>query len=75
VLHAFSCRRCEAMTQAPIAALPIPRRQAGPGLLAHVPIESLRSYPAFTPNLRPTMELIFIALSLPPAEMIVLEVY
>jgi transposase len=36
VRPAFSCRKCEAMVQKPIPALPIPRGQAGPGLLAHV---------------------------------------
>jgi transposase len=33
---ACSCRKCEAMGQKPMPALPIPRGQAGPGLLAHV---------------------------------------
>lgn len=33
---AYSCRKCEAMAQAPMPTLPIPRGQAGPGLLAHV---------------------------------------
>jgi transposase len=33
---AYSCRTCEAMAQKPMPALPIPRGQAGPGLLAHV---------------------------------------
>jgi transposase len=33
---ACSCRQCEAMVQKPMPALPIPRGQAGPGLLAHV---------------------------------------
>ncbi len=33
---AYSCRKCEAMAQKPMPALPIPRGQAGPGLLAHV---------------------------------------
>lgn len=36
VRPAFSCRKCEAMVQKPMPALPIPRGQAGPGLLAHV---------------------------------------
>jgi transposase len=36
VRPAFSCRKCEAMVQAPMPTLPIPRGQAGPGLLAHV---------------------------------------
>jgi transposase len=36
VRPAYSCRRCEAMAQAQMPALPIPRGQAGPGLLAHV---------------------------------------
>jgi transposase len=36
VRPAYSCRKCEAMAQAPMPALPIPRGQAGPGLLAHV---------------------------------------
>jgi transposase len=33
---ACSCRKCETMAQKPMPALPIPRGQAGPGLLAHV---------------------------------------
>ncbi len=33
---ACSCRKCEAMAQMPMPALPIPRAQAGAGLLAHV---------------------------------------
>jgi transposase len=33
---ACSCRQCEAMVQKPMPALPIPRAQAGAGLLAHV---------------------------------------
>jgi transposase len=36
VRPAYSCPKCEAMTQAPMPALPIPRGLAGPGLLAHV---------------------------------------
>lgn len=32
----FSCRRCEAITQAPMPSLPIERGRPGPGLLAHV---------------------------------------
>jgi transposase len=32
----FSCRRCEAITQAPMPSLPIERGRSGPGLLAHV---------------------------------------
>ena len=36
VRPAFSCRRCETMTQAPMPALPIERGRPGPGLLAHV---------------------------------------
>ncbi len=32
----FSCRTCEAMTQAPMPAMPIERGRPGPGLLAHV---------------------------------------
>ena len=31
-----SCRRCEAISQAPAPSLPIRRGRAGPGLLAHV---------------------------------------
>src|SRR5262245_3989067 len=38
VRPAYSCRACEAMVQAPMPSLPIPRGQAGPGLLAHVAI-------------------------------------
>jgi transposase len=38
VRPAYSCAKCEAMVQAPMPALPIPRGQAGPGLLAHVAI-------------------------------------
>lgn len=33
---AFSCRTCEAMTQAPMPSTPIERGRPGPGLLAHV---------------------------------------
>lgn len=33
---AYSCRACEAMAQAPMPPLPIPRGYAGPGLLAHM---------------------------------------
>jgi transposase len=36
VRPAFSCRRCETMTQAPMPSLPIERGRPGPGLLAHV---------------------------------------
>jgi transposase len=36
VQPAFSCRACEAMTQAPMPSLPIERGRPGPGLLAHV---------------------------------------
>jgi transposase len=36
VRPAYSCRKCEAMAQRPMPALPIPRGQAGPGLLAHM---------------------------------------
>ncbi len=32
----FSCRQCEAITQAPMPSLPIERGRPGPGLLAHV---------------------------------------
>lgn len=32
----LACQRCDAITQAPAPALPIPRGKAGPGLLAHV---------------------------------------
>jgi transposase len=33
-----SCRKCEAMVQAPMPDLPIPRGMAGPGFLAHIAI-------------------------------------
>lgn len=36
VRPAYSCRACEAMTQAPMPSLPIERGRPGPGLLAHV---------------------------------------
>lgn len=36
VRPAFSCRTCEAMTQAPMPSLPIELGRPGPGLLAHV---------------------------------------
>ena len=36
VRPAYSCRTCETMAQKPMPALPIPRGQAGAGLLAHV---------------------------------------
>ena len=32
----LACQRCDAITQAPAPALPVPRGKAGPGLLAHV---------------------------------------
>src|SRR3546814_291278 len=32
----FSCRRCEAITQAVMPDLPVERGRPGPGLLAHV---------------------------------------
>ena len=32
----FSCRKCEAITQAPMPSLPIERGRPGPGLIAHV---------------------------------------
>ena len=38
VRPACSCRKCEAMVQAPMPDLPIPRGMAGPGLLAHITI-------------------------------------
>ena len=38
VRHACSCRKCEAMVQAPMPDLPIPRGMAGPGFLAHIAI-------------------------------------
>jgi transposase len=38
VRPAYSCRACETMVQAPMPSLPIPRGQAGPGLLAHIAI-------------------------------------
>jgi transposase len=38
VRPAVSCRKCEAMMQAPMPALPIPRGQADVGLLTHVAI-------------------------------------
>jgi transposase len=38
VRPACSCRKCEAMVQAPMPELPIPRGMAGPGLLAHIAV-------------------------------------
>lgn len=38
VRPACSCAKCEAMVQAPMPELPIPRGMVGPGLLAHVAI-------------------------------------
>jgi transposase len=38
VRPACSCRKCEAMVQAPMPELPIPRGMAGPGFLAHIAI-------------------------------------
>jgi transposase len=38
VRPACSCRKCEAMVQAPMPDLPIPRGMAGPGFLAHIAI-------------------------------------
>jgi transposase len=36
VRPAYSCKKCEAMAQAPMPALPIPRGQASADLLAHI---------------------------------------
>lgn len=36
VRPAYSCAKCEAMAQAPMPALPIPRGQAGASVIAHV---------------------------------------
>jgi transposase len=36
VRPAYSCAKCEAMTQAPMPAMPIPRAMAGASVLAHV---------------------------------------
>ena len=36
VRPAYSCSKCEAMTQAPMPAMPIPRAMAGASVLAHV---------------------------------------
>jgi transposase len=38
VRPACSCAKCEAMVQAPMPELPIPRGLAGPGLLAHIAV-------------------------------------
>ena len=38
VRPACSCRKCEAMVQAPMPDLPIPRGMAGPSFLAHIAI-------------------------------------
>ena len=38
VRPACSCRKCEAMVQAPMPELPILRGMAGPGLLAHIAV-------------------------------------
>ena len=38
VRPACSCRKCEAMMQAPMPELPIPRGMAGPGFLAHIAV-------------------------------------
>ena len=38
VRPACSCRKCEAMVQAPMPELPIPRGMAGPSFLAHIAI-------------------------------------
>lgn len=44
VRPAMSCRQCEAMAQAPMPALPIPRGMAGPRLLAHVLISKFSDH-------------------------------
>lgn len=44
VRPAMSCRRCEAMAQAPMPALPIPRGIAGPRLLAHILISKFSDH-------------------------------
>ncbi|MBU2582284.1 MAG: IS66 family transposase [Alphaproteobacteria bacterium] len=44
VRPAMSCRQCEAMAQAPMPPLPIPRGMAGPRLLAHVLISKFSDH-------------------------------
>ena len=44
VREKFSCRRCEAITQAPAPTHPIARGRAGPQLLAHVLFSKYRAH-------------------------------
>src|SRR3546814_12897768 len=48
----FSCRRCEAITQAAMPDLPIERGRPGPGLLAHVLVSKSADTSRFTSILR-----------------------
>jgi transposase len=40
----LACNRCDAISQAPAAALPVPRGRAGPGLLAHVAVSKFADH-------------------------------
>ncbi len=40
----LSCNRCDAISQAPAPALPVPRGRAGPGLLAHVVVSKFADH-------------------------------
>lgn len=40
----LACGRCDAISQAPAPALPVPRGRAGPGLLAHVAVSKFADH-------------------------------
>ncbi len=40
----LACQRCDAISQAPAPALPVPRGRAGPGLLAHVVVSKFADH-------------------------------
>ncbi|WP_310106361.1 IS66 family transposase [Sphingomonas sp. BE138] len=40
----LACTRCDAISQAPAPALPVPRGRAGPGLLAHVVVSKFADH-------------------------------
>ncbi len=50
----LSCNSCDAISQAPAPALPVPRGRAGPGLLAHVIVSELPFTCRYTASRRST---------------------
>lgn len=40
----LACQRCDAISQAPAPALPVPRGRAGPGLLAHIVVSKFADH-------------------------------